>query len=178
MINFPVTLETWKVLRVSFPLVTQPEIICQTGGSVQARIAEERESSHAQIRTMLDEQTKNDYRWMQWKSSSSRTPRSTCRTRSKNSAKKNFCDNNRIFVKFINKILWNIKNCKNSRILPLMSSTRRKFIEDPEDYYGIILKTSSITEWSKFHEWFQGFYGCWVDLQWKSTRYQSTWVIP
>ena len=39
-----------------FPLVTQPEMICQTGGSVQARIAEERESSQAQIRTMLDEQ--------------------------------------------------------------------------------------------------------------------------
>ena len=39
-----------------FPLVTQPEMICQTVGSVQARIAEERESAHAQIRTMLDEQ--------------------------------------------------------------------------------------------------------------------------
>ena len=46
MINFPVT----------FPSVTQPEMICQTGGSVQARIAEERENAHAQIRTMLDEQ--------------------------------------------------------------------------------------------------------------------------
>ena len=55
MINFPVTSETWKVLRVSF-LVTQPEMICQTGGSVQERIAEELESSKAQIRTMLDEQ--------------------------------------------------------------------------------------------------------------------------
>ena len=31
-------------------------MICQTGGSVQERIAEERESSQAQIRTMLDEQ--------------------------------------------------------------------------------------------------------------------------
>ena len=31
-------------------------MISQTGGSVQERIAEERESSHAQIRTMLDEQ--------------------------------------------------------------------------------------------------------------------------
>ena len=31
-------------------------MICQTGGSVQARIAEERESSNAQIGTMLDEQ--------------------------------------------------------------------------------------------------------------------------
>ena len=42
---------------LKFPLVTQPKrMICQTGGSVQARIAEERENAHAQIRTMLDEQ--------------------------------------------------------------------------------------------------------------------------
>ena len=41
-----------------FPLVTQPKkMISQTGGgSVQERIAEERESSDEQIRTMLDEQ--------------------------------------------------------------------------------------------------------------------------
>ena len=45
-----------KSAQSQFPLVTQPEMICQTGGSVQARIAEERESSQAQIRTMLDEQ--------------------------------------------------------------------------------------------------------------------------
>ena len=45
-----------KSAQSQFPLVTQPEMICQTGGSVQARIAEERESSHAQIRPMLDEQ--------------------------------------------------------------------------------------------------------------------------
>ena len=45
-----------KSAQNQFPLVTQPEMICQTGGSVQTRIAEERESAHAQIRTMLDEQ--------------------------------------------------------------------------------------------------------------------------
>ena len=45
-----------KSAQSQFPLVTQPEMVCQTGGSVQARIAEERESSHAQIRTTLYEQ--------------------------------------------------------------------------------------------------------------------------
>ena len=45
-----------KSAQNQFPFVTQPEMICQTGESVQARIAEERESSDAQIRTMLDEQ--------------------------------------------------------------------------------------------------------------------------
>ena len=45
-----------KSAQSQFPVVAQPEMICQTGGSVQARIAEERENAHAQIRTMLDEQ--------------------------------------------------------------------------------------------------------------------------
>ena len=45
-----------KSAQSQFPVVVQPEMICQTGGSVQARIAEERENAHAQIRTMLDEQ--------------------------------------------------------------------------------------------------------------------------
>ena len=51
-----------KSAQNQFPLVTQPEMICQTGGSVQERIAEERDSSNAQIRTMLDEAAKNGYR--------------------------------------------------------------------------------------------------------------------
>ena len=46
-----------KSAQSQFPLVTQSEtVICQTGGSVQERIAEERDSSNAQIRTMLNEQ--------------------------------------------------------------------------------------------------------------------------
>ena len=45
-----------KSAQSQFPVVAQTEMICQTGGSVQARIAEERENAHAQIRTMLDEQ--------------------------------------------------------------------------------------------------------------------------
>ena len=46
-----------KSAQSQFPLVTQPKrTINLTGGSVEERIAEERESSNAQIRTMLDEQ--------------------------------------------------------------------------------------------------------------------------
>ena len=45
-----------KGAQSQFPVVPQTEMICQTGGSVQARIAEEREKANAQIRTMLDEQ--------------------------------------------------------------------------------------------------------------------------
>ena len=54
--QFSCDIRNLKSAQSQFPLVTQPEMICQTGGSVQARIAEERESSKAQIRTMLDEQ--------------------------------------------------------------------------------------------------------------------------
>ena len=44
-------------LKSAQSLVTQPKrMINQTGWSVEERIAEERESSNAQIRTMLDEQ--------------------------------------------------------------------------------------------------------------------------
>ena len=45
-----------KSAQNQFPVVSRPEMICQLGGSVQTRVAEERESAHAQIRTMLDEQ--------------------------------------------------------------------------------------------------------------------------
>ena len=46
-----------KSVQSQFPLVTQPKrMINQIGRSVEERIAEERESSYAQIRTMFDEQ--------------------------------------------------------------------------------------------------------------------------
>ena len=45
-----------KSAQNQFPVVSRPEMICQFGGSVQTRVAEEREIAQAQIRTMLDEQ--------------------------------------------------------------------------------------------------------------------------
>ena len=55
--QFSCDIRNVKSPQSQFPLVTQPKrMISQTGGSVQERIAEERESSNAQIRTMLDEQ--------------------------------------------------------------------------------------------------------------------------
>ena len=55
--QFPCDIRNLKSAQSQFPLVTQPKrMISQTRGSVQERIAEERESSNAQIRTMLDEQ--------------------------------------------------------------------------------------------------------------------------
>ena len=55
--RFSCDIRNVKSAQSQFPLVTQPKrMINQTGGSVEERIAEERESSNAQIRTMLDEQ--------------------------------------------------------------------------------------------------------------------------
>ena len=55
--QFSCDIRSLKSAQSQFPSVTQPKrMISQTGGSVQERIAEERESSNAQIRTMLDEQ--------------------------------------------------------------------------------------------------------------------------
>ena len=55
--QFSCDIRNVKSAQSQFPLVTQTKrMINQTGGSVEERIAEERESSNAQIRTMLDEQ--------------------------------------------------------------------------------------------------------------------------
>ena len=55
--QFSCDIRNLKSAQSQFLLVTQPKrMISQTGRSVQERIAEERESSNAQIRTMLDEQ--------------------------------------------------------------------------------------------------------------------------
>ena len=55
--QFSCDIRNLKSAQNQFLLVTQPKrMISQTGRSVEERIAEERESSNAQIRTMLDEQ--------------------------------------------------------------------------------------------------------------------------
>ena len=55
--QFSCDIRNLKSAQSQFPLVTQTKrMIDRTGGPVEERIAEERESSNAQIRTMLDEQ--------------------------------------------------------------------------------------------------------------------------
>ena len=102
--QFSCDIRNLKSAQSQFPLVTQPEMICQTGRSVQERIAEERESSKAQIRTMLDEQRRTIIAECSEKffitNSSQLKPNMIAKF-----FKKNYCDSNRILVKFINKIL-------------------------------------------------------------------------
>ena len=55
--HFPCSVRNVKSAQNQFPLVTQTKrMVDRTGEPVEERIAEERESSGAQIRTMLDEQ--------------------------------------------------------------------------------------------------------------------------
>ena len=102
--QFSCDIRNVKSAQSQFPLVTQPKrMINQTGGSVEERIAEERESSNAQIRTMLDEQRRTiivEYGEKFFITNSLQlNPNKIAEF-----YKKNYCDNNRIFVKFINKI--------------------------------------------------------------------------
>ena len=93
-----------KSAQSQFPVVAQTEMICQTGGSVLARIEEERENAHAQIRTMLDEQRRTIIAECNEKffitNSSQLMPNKIAKF-----FKKDYCDSNRNFVKFISKIL-------------------------------------------------------------------------
>ena len=104
--QFSCDIRNLKSAQSQFPLVTQPKrMISQTGRSVEERIAEERESSNAQTRTMLDEQRRtiislNTVKKFFITNSLQLEPNKIAKF-----YKKNYCDNNRTFVKFINKIL-------------------------------------------------------------------------
>ena len=57
--HFPCSVRNVKSAQNQFPLVTQAKrMVDRTGELVEERIAEERESSGAQIRTLLNEQRK------------------------------------------------------------------------------------------------------------------------
>ena len=68
-------------------------------------IAEERESSCAQIRTLLNEQRKNDLSQSIAKKFLITNSKQLEQNKIAEFYRENYCDNNRIFVKFINKIL-------------------------------------------------------------------------
>ena len=84
--HFGFSVRNVKSAQNQFPVITQAErMVDRTGGPVEERIAEERESSSAQIRTLFNRAKKNDYRRVLRESFSSRTPCSSSRTRSQNS---------------------------------------------------------------------------------------------
>ena len=94
-----------KSAQSQFLLVTQPKkMICQTGGSVQERIAEEAKAlKHRLGQCWMNSEERlslNAVKKFLITNSSQLKP-----NKIEKFFKKNYCDNNRIFVKFINKIL-------------------------------------------------------------------------
>ena len=86
--QFSCDVRNLKSAQSQFPLVTQPKrMINQTGGSVEERIAEERESSNAQIRTMLNEQRRTIIAEYGEKVLHHEIPCSSSRTKSQNSTR-------------------------------------------------------------------------------------------
>ena len=110
-----------------FPAITQTErMVDRTGKPVEeiTGIAEERESSSAQMRTLFNEQRRTIIAECCEKVSHHETPSSSSRTRTQNSTGR-IMVSNRIFVKFINKILLRWRNYENSRVLPSIRSPDR-----------------------------------------------------
>ena len=114
--HFGFSVRNVKSAQNQFPVITQAErMVDRTGKLVEKMIAEERESSSAQIRTLLNEQRKNDSRGVLRESFSSRTPCSSSRTRSQNSTGRTIAATTRSSSR-IRKLLWNYledyKNCR------------------------------------------------------------------
>ena len=129
-----------------FPAITQSErMVDRTGKLVGeiTRIAEERESSSAQIRTSFDEQRRTIIAECCEKVSHHEFQAA----RAEQERKKNYGVSKRIFVKFINKILLRWRNYENSRVLFYLRYSRKTEVHGgSEHYYGIIRKITRIAK--------------------------------
>ena len=104
--HFPCRVRNVKSAQNQFPLVTQTKrMVDRTGEPVEERIAEERESAGAQIRTLLNEQRKKRLSLNIARKFLITNSLQLKQNKIAEFYKRNYCDNNRIFVKFINKIL-------------------------------------------------------------------------
>ena len=75
------------------------------------------------------------------------------------------------------------KSHRNGRITEIPEFYLRYYRETKthrgsEHYFGIIRQSTGISKWSKLYKRFWGFSRCWISSQWKFPRYQSTSVIP
>ena len=122
-VGFGATRNTYST-HSKFSENTQAEKVVDGSGK-----PEERNSSNAQIRTLLEEQ-RHDYRGISRKNRSSRTPSSSCKKESANFYEKNKSTKNWNFVKFINKVLQRWRNYENFQSSTFDTIARRKLIED------------------------------------------------
>ena len=110
-IGFGVTRNTYSA-HSKFSENTQAEKVVDRSGK-----PEERNSSNAQIRTLLEEQRQMilaEYREKNW---STRTPSLSMPKKNAEFYEKNYGDSKWNFVKFINKVLQRWRNYENSKVL-------------------------------------------------------------
>ena len=153
-IIFLVVSENVKSAQNQFPVITQAEgMVDRTGEFVEEMIAEERESSSAQIRTFVEWSAKKDHRRVLWESFSSRALCSSSRTRTQYSTGR--------IIAATTGFSWSSSTrfFKDEGIAKIPEfyirwSHQTEVHRGSQDYYGIIWKTSRTTEWSKLHERF------------------------
>ena len=102
--QFSCDIRNLKSAQSQFPLVTQPEMICQTGGLFkQGSLRSAKALKHRLGQCWMNSEERlslNAVKKFFITNSSQLKPNKIAKF-----CKKNYCDNNRIFVKFINKIL-------------------------------------------------------------------------
>ena len=126
--QFSCDIRNLKSAQNQFPLVTQPEMICQTGRSVQARITEERESSNAQIRTMLDKQRRTIIAEYSEKVLHHELQAAHAE-KERQILREELLRQQQDFREVHQQDLMKHQELQNSRILPLMSSLRRSSLK-------------------------------------------------
>ena len=129
--HFPCSVRNVKSAQNPFPVITQAErMVDRTVKPVEEMIAEERESSSAQIRTLLNEQRKTIIAEYCEKVSHHELFATQAEQDHAKFYKKNYCDNNRIFREVHQQDLIKMKELQKFQNSTFDEFTRQKFIED------------------------------------------------
>ena len=137
-------------------------MISQTGGSVQERIAEERESSNEQIRTMLDEQRRTIVAEYSKKVLHHELLAAQAE-QDRKVLQEELLRQQQEFREVHQPDLMKQKELQKFQNSAFDEFAQKKFIED-QNFMESSGRLQELQNEVKLHEWFQGFSGCWVDL--------------
>ena len=144
--QFSCSVRNVKSAQSQFSLVTQPKrMISQTGGSVEERIAEERESSNAQIRTMLDDQRRTIIAEYSEKVLHHELFAAQAE-QDRKVLQEELLRQQQDFREVHQQDLLKMKELQKLQNSTFDEFTKQKFIGGSEDFYGIIWKTSRTAE--------------------------------
>ena len=148
---FSCDIRNLKSAQSQFLLVTQPKrMINQTGGSVEERIAEERECSNAQIRTMLDEQRRTII--AEYSEKVLHHELLAAQAEQNRRILQEELLRQQDFREVHQQDLVKMKELQKFQNSAFDEFNAAEVHRGSEDYYGIIWKTSRTAEWSKLHE--------------------------